>query len=89
MKLRCGLKNNLPQVALAGEPLVTTDTQEMYVGTGTGIKKISDMVVSVTEPTIEDRLKLWIDPTTGIVKAYIQGVWEAVANEQNTDFGTF
>lgn len=89
MKLRCGLKANLPATAAAGEPLVTSDTQEIYLGTGTSIKRISDMVVSTTEPGVSDRLKLWINPTTSIVKAYIAGVWTAVNNDQVTDFGTF
>lgn len=89
MKLRCGLKGNLPTVAAAGEPLVTTDTQEMYIGTGTGIKKVSDMIVSVTEPAVGDRLKLWIDPNTSIIKAYVHGAWTQVDNNQSTDFGTF
>lgn len=89
MKLRCGLKGNLPASALAGEPLVTTDTQEMYIGTGTGLKKLSDIIVSETTPSLEDTLKLWLNPVTNVIKAYVNGVWEAVENAQSTDFGTF
>ena len=89
MKFRSGLKNSLPVSALAGEPLVTTDTQEMYIGTGTGIKKISDIVVSETTPGVEDSLKLWLNPVTSVMKAYINGVWEELENAQSTDYGTF
>lgn len=89
MKLRCGLKGNLPDVAAAGEPLVTTDSQELYIGTGTGIKRVSDVVVSVSEPPATDRHRLWVDPTTSIIKAYSNGAWNEVNNAQSTDFGTF
>lgn len=89
MKLRCGLKANLPVTAAPGEPLVTTDTQEMYIGTGSGIKKISDLVVSVDEPAVEDRLKLWLNPTTSVMQVFTAGAWRPVENKSGTDFGTF
>lgn len=89
MKLRCGLKANLPVTAAPGEPLVTTDTQEMYIGTGAGIKKISDVVVSETTPVVADNLKLWMNPLTNIMSAYVNGAWEQVNNQCGTDFGTF
>jgi hypothetical protein len=89
MKFKSGLKANLPTTALVGEPLVTTDTQEMYIGTETGLKKISDIIVSTTEPAVIDRFKLWLDPTTSVIKAFVNGVWEVVENAQGTDFGTF
>ena len=89
MKLRCGLKSNLPVTAAPGEPLVTTDTQEMYIGTGTGIKKISDIISSETEPAVEDRLKLWLIPSTGYIQSFVGGAWVPVDNKSGTDFGTF
>jgi hypothetical protein len=73
MKLRCGLKVNLPLLAAPGEPLVTTDTQEMYIGTGTGIKKVSDISISESEPELADRLKLWFKPSTNTTYMFTNG----------------
>jgi hypothetical protein len=90
MKLRCGLKANLPVSAAPGEPLVTTDTQEMYIGTGTGIKKVSDLIISETEPPPADRLKLWLNPTTNVTYVYVNSAWQPVENKSgSTDFGGF
>jgi hypothetical protein len=88
IKLKCGLKGNLPSVAAAGEPLVTTDTQELYIGTGSGIAKISDIIVSETEPPINND-KLWLVPSTNIMRICINDVWELIENDTNTDFGGF
>jgi hypothetical protein len=41
MKQLRGTKANLPTTAPAGQLLVTTDTNELYVGTGTGVAQIS------------------------------------------------
>lgn len=41
MQQKRGLKNALPTLAPVGQLLVTTDTHELYVGTGTGIEQIS------------------------------------------------
>jgi len=90
MKLRCGLKANLPVSAAPGEPLVTTDTQEMYIGTADGsLKKVSDVIVSETEPAVADRLKMWMNPVTNIMSAFVSGAWQQVNNQAGTDFGTF
>lgn len=40
MQQRRGLKSALPATAPAGQLLVTTDTSELYVGTGTGVEAI-------------------------------------------------
>ena len=40
MQQRRGLKSALPATAPAGQLLVTTDTSELYVGTGTGVAAI-------------------------------------------------
>jgi hypothetical protein len=90
MKLRCGLKANLPLSAAPGEPLVTTDSQEMYIGTGTGIKKVSDITISETEPAIADRLKLWLKPSTNVTYIFTGGIWQEVNTKSaSTDFGEF
>lgn len=87
--MRRGLKASLPVSAAEGEPLVTVDTQELYIGTGSGIKKVSDIVVSETQPDTVDNLKLWLIPSSNVMHAYVNGLWEPVVNATNTDFGGF
>lgn len=91
LKLRSGLKANLPAHAAEGEPLITTDTQEMYIGTGpaTPPKKISDIVISETTPGVADRMKLWVQPSTNVTYVYVRNTWEVVNKNVSTDFGTF
>lgn len=89
MKLRCGIKSNLPALAAPGEPLVTTDTQELYIGTGIGVKKISDILISETEPAFENRFRLWLNPITGLIRTFNEGTWQVVSNQESTDFGGF
>ncbi|NRS17003.1 carbohydrate-binding protein [Brevibacillus sp. HB1.4B] len=50
IKFKRGLKNNLPSAAAAGEPLFTTDTKELFIGTGDGITAIG------TDPTLAERV---------------------------------
>ncbi|TQK62113.1 F5/8 type C domain-containing protein [Brevibacillus sp. AG162] len=50
IKLKRGLKANLPPAAAAGEPLFTTDTKELFIGTGDGISAIG------TDPTLAERV---------------------------------
>ncbi|TQR31059.1 discoidin domain-containing protein [Brevibacillus brevis] len=50
IKLKRGLKANLPSAASAGEPLFTTDTKELFIGTGDGISAIG------TDPTLAERV---------------------------------
>lgn len=45
IQIRRGLQANLPSSAALGELLFATDTQRMYVGTGTGIVFISGTFV--------------------------------------------
>ena len=40
MQQKRGPKANLPTVAPAGQLIVTTDTNELYVGTGTGVVQV-------------------------------------------------
>ena len=91
MQFKRGNKSDLPQEAAAGEPLVTLDTGELYIGMGVGqaLKKVSDIVLSTTEPGPEDQNKMWIDQTTNIAKAYKNGSWQVVATPSNVDYGTF
>ncbi|GEC89780.1 carbohydrate-binding protein [Brevibacillus brevis] len=50
IKFKRGLKTNLPSAAAAGEPLFTTDTKELFIGTGDGISAIG------TDPTMAERV---------------------------------
>lgn len=89
MQLRRGLKGSLPISAKAGEPLITIDSQELYVGTGSGIKKISDIVESAVEPAISDRSKLWVNPVTNITSMFVNDAWQPINSDKITDFGSF
>ena len=40
LQFKRGLKSNLPNSADVGMPLWCTDTQELYIGTGTGVAKV-------------------------------------------------
>ena len=40
IQFKRGLKQNLPSSADVGMPLWCTDTQELYIGTGTGVAKV-------------------------------------------------
>lgn len=40
MQQKRGLRANLPTTALEGELLIPTDTSELYVGTGTGVRQL-------------------------------------------------
>lgn len=62
LQLKRGLKADLPASAALGEPLLTTDTHEMFVGTGTGLFKVGDIIFSDTEPAFVSG-KVWIDST--------------------------
>ena len=41
IQFKRGLKANLPTSAEVGMPLWCTDTQELYIGTGDGVAKVS------------------------------------------------
>ena len=76
IQLLRGLKANLPADALAGTPLVTLDTAELFIGNGIGqpLVKISDIVVAAVSTSI-DHSKIWIDTTTNQIKRYSGGAW--------------
>ena len=75
--IKKGLKANLPSIATVGEPLVTTDTNELYIGTGVGIKKVTDLFYGADAPS--DVTKLWIDTTNNLMKRYDGGTSAWVA----------
>jgi Major tropism determinant N-terminal domain len=52
IKLKRGLKANLPSAASAGEPLFTTDTHELFVGTGESV-----VPIAATDPTLANRVE--------------------------------
>ena len=76
LQLKRGLKANLPSEALAGTPLVTLDTSELFIGNGIGqpLLKISDIVVAATSTGI-DHSKLWVDTTANQIKRYNGSAW--------------
>ena len=43
IQFKRGLKTNLPSSADAGMPLWCTDTQELYIGTGSGVSKVGGL----------------------------------------------
>lgn len=89
IQLKRGMKANLPAAAAVGEPVVTLDTAELYVGTGTGLRKISDVIVSETEPDPVDRNKLWYNPAVSATYVYKDGTWQITNAEATLDYGTF
>ncbi|RAT97930.1 hypothetical protein [Brevibacillus sp. Leaf182] len=52
IKLKRGLKANLPSAASAGEPLFTTDTHELFVGTGESV-----VPIAASDPTLANRVE--------------------------------
>lgn len=84
LQIRRGLKSTLPAIAALGEPLVTTDTRELYIGTGTGTYKVSDVIFSATEPAVVAD-KIWINTATNaIARASDDGLtWVAIAGESD------
>lgn len=89
IQFKRGDKVNLPAVAAIGEPLVTLDTAELFIGTGTGVQKVSDIVTSETEPGAEFSSKVWFNPVTKITSIYKDGAWHATKSTAGTDYGVF
>lgn len=52
IKLKRGLKANLPLAASAGEPLFTTDTHELFVGTGESV-----VPIAASDPALANRVE--------------------------------
>lgn len=76
LQLRRGLKANLPVEAAAGEPLIATDTKELYIGAGTGLPvyKISDLIFSDVAPAIVEG-KIWLNTSTNLFYRVDTGTW--------------
>lgn len=89
IQLKRGVKANLPASARLGEALVTLDTAELFIGTGTGLRKVSDVIVSDTEPGAEDRVKLWYCPVTNLTYAWKVDQWYPTSSEASMDYGAF
>jgi hypothetical protein len=63
LQLRRGAKSALPVSALEGEPLIAMDTRELYIGTGSSVIKVGDVIFNSVQPTVVAG-KIWIDLTT-------------------------
>jgi hypothetical protein len=74
LQLRRGIKANLPAIAVVGEPLIATDTRELYIGTGTGTYKVGDVVFGAVAPTVEPE-KIWINTTSNEIYRADNGAW--------------
>ena len=68
--LKRGLRTNLPASAGNGEPLYCTDTQELFIGTGSGRVKVKDVIVAATEPAQKIDGLLWVNTTTNVLSRY-------------------
>lgn len=89
IQFKRGDKTNLPAVAAVGEPLVTLDTAELFIGTGTGVQKVSDIITSETEPGAEFSSKVWFNPASKVTSVYKDGAWHATKSSAGTDYGAF
>lgn len=83
LQLRRGLKINLPMEAAAGEPLIATDTKELYIGAGTGqpVYKVSDLIFSDVTPAVVEG-KIWLDTTTNKLYRVDAGSWVPVGGTE-------
>ncbi len=70
IQFKRGLKTNLPSSADVGMPLWCTDTQELYIGTGTGVSKVGGSESSSSEQSesqtvvINSDVPVVTDPTS-------------------------
>ena len=72
LQMRRGYKNVLPAKAALGEPLIATDTREIFIGQGItasdgNVYKLSDVVFGAIAPTVEKE-KIWVNTTTNELK---------------------
>ena len=79
LQIRRGLKANLPEKAALGEPLIATDTRELYIGCGTavgdaGVYKVGDIIFAATEPPVIEG-KVWIDTSDNSIYRADGAVW--------------
>lgn len=83
LQIRRGPAVNLATATAAlGEPLVTTDTHELYIGTGSGTEKykISDVIFAAVAPAVIKE-KIWVNTATNAIsRASDDGLtWVAVS----------
>jgi hypothetical protein len=62
LQIKRGLKANLPTTAALGEPLIATDSKELYIGTGTSIYKVGDVIFSPAPQEVING-KIWVNTT--------------------------
>ena len=82
LQIKRGLRANLPQKAALGEPLIATDTQEIFIGAGIGdadgpVYKIGDIIFADAPPTVVEG-KIWIDTVNDTIHRVETGAWVAV-----------
>jgi hypothetical protein len=84
--LKRGLKSNLPAEAAQGEPILTLDTAELFVGRGAGqsLLKVSDLHYGTVAPS--DITKLWVDTNLDLLKRYDGAVWVIVGANPSVQF---
>jgi len=78
LQLRRGQRSNLPANGLlTGEPLLTTDTHELFVGDAAGNPvRIVDVIVSTIAPVTPVQNQLWLDITNDQLKKWSGSSWE-------------
>ena len=88
LRLKGGLKANLPVDAPARQPLVTTDSGELFIGQGTGqpLLKVSDVIIAAVSTGI-DHARLWFDTTDHQLKYYNGSAWVEMLAENITASG--
>ncbi len=77
MQQRRGSREFMPATALSGQLLYCLDTQELFSGTGAGVAKIRDVIVSENAPLHKVDGQIWFDKTEGSFKRWDEpeGKW--------------
>lgn len=77
IRLKRGYKSSLPDVVSPGEPLVTLDTNELFIGDKDGIlQKVSDVNTSNHEPS--NRNKLWWNTEDDTLRRWNGEAWTSL-----------
>lgn len=84
IQLKRGVKANLPASADTGEPMVTTDTHEVYIGTGAGVSPIKVDYTNVLNPPAAAAVSS-VNGQTGAVSLTTDNVSEGSTNKYYTD----
>jgi hypothetical protein len=77
MQQKRGLKANLPASAPAGQLIVTTDTNEIFVGTGTGVAQLGGGAPAhqTTYTVFEDNAGVYADAMPGVYDSQARDGW--------------